>query len=291
MRVTQTMLAKNSLNHIQQGYQNLARIQDQLSTGKKITRASQDPVVAMNGMRYRTQVIEVTQFKRNLNEAYNWIDQADASLTETTNALQRIRELTVQASNGTNNNDQLRIIATEIRQLQEHLASLGNSKVGEKYIFNGTNTTEAPISVNPLNVSTNTQNVEIELFKGVNIPVNIRPQNVYSEDLFTDIEDLINALNNGAESIEITAFLTNIDKHIGNVTTEQAELGARMNRMEMMEQRIMQQEVTAKRIMSENEDTDLEEVIINLTTQESVHRAAMAVGARILQPSLLDFLR
>ncbi len=43
--------------------------------------------------------------------------------------------------------------------------------------------------------------------------------------------------------------------------------------------------------MSNNEDVDLEEVIIDLTIQESVHRAALAVGARIVQPSLMDFLR
>lgn len=101
MRVTQSMLAHNSLGHIHKGYNNLGNIMDQLSTGKKITRASQDPVVAMNGMRYRTQVTEVEQFKRNLSEVYNWMESADSALDTSTQAMHRIRELAIQASNDT----------------------------------------------------------------------------------------------------------------------------------------------------------------------------------------------
>ncbi|WP_368506051.1 flagellin [Alkalihalophilus sp. As8PL] len=90
---------------------------------------------------------------------------------------------------------------------------------------------------------------------------------------------------------EISRYLDKLDVHINNVLTERANLGARINRVEMIENRVLEQEIIAKRILSENEDADMEKVIIDLQTQESVHRAAMAVGARVIQPSLLDFLR
>src|SRR5690606_18096233 len=90
---------------------------------------------------------------------------------------------------------------------------------------------------------------------------------------------------------DLTKFLDNFDKHIDNFVSERAELGARVNRAEMIESRLMEQEVIAKRIMSDNEDADMERVIIDLTTQEVIHRAALAAGARIIQPTLLDFLR
>ena len=70
-----------------------------MTTGKKILKPSDDPVIAMNGMHYRSQTAEITQFKRNLNEGFNWMENADSALNETGNVLQRIRELTVQASN------------------------------------------------------------------------------------------------------------------------------------------------------------------------------------------------
>ncbi|OLS39022.1 flagellar hook protein [Alkalihalophilus pseudofirmus] len=395
MRVTQMMLSTSSLKHISQGYNRLANLQDQLATGKRITKASQDPVVAMKGMRYRSQVTEVGQFQRNLREVYNWVDSADSALDEATQTVQRIRELATQASNDTYEATQRANVAKEIKQLREHLQSLANTKVSNKYIFNGTNTTQPPIiddskinlGIDVLNetditsleeynvtyggqtfryvgedgdgnrifqdirqigkepvfgeagfeqkayqliveedgnvtfsepnkttgatepmtkvirqddivvsdraaVSVNTQTVEIELMKGVTIPVNIDASKVFSTALFGDIIRLEQALENPSlEGKDLTGYIDDMFGHIDNLVAERAELGARVNRVEMIENRLMEQNVFAKRIMSDNEDVDLERVIIDLTTQESVHRAALAVGARVIQPSLIDFLR
>jgi flagellar hook-associated protein 3 FlgL len=292
MRVTQSMIAANSLRHLSQSYERMKTSQDQLSTGKKISRASQDPVVAMNGMRYRTQVTETEQFKRNLSEVYNWMDTADSTLDQTTNALHRVRELTVQASNDTYEATQRANIAKEVQQLKEHLESLGNTKVNNKYIFNGTNTTNKPIDLDAGQFSTNEQNVEIELLKGVKVPVNITPNKVFSQDLFADIQSLENMLNDPNTTAEqLSGLLDTIDVHINNSVNERAELGARMNRVEMIDNRIQDQEVIAKRIMSDNEDAEMEKVITELMSQENVHRAALSSTGRIIQPTLMDFLR
>lgn len=295
MRVTQSMIANSSLRHLGNSFQMLQRSMDQLSTGKKITRPSQDPVVAMNGMRYRTQVAETEQFKRNMSEAYNWMDAADSALDQTTDAMHRIRELTVQASNDTYEETQRGNIAKEVAQLREHLESLANTRSNNKYIFNGTNTTNQPVSTDGdgnYTVSENTQNVEVELLKGVRVPVNINPQNVFSEQLFEDIQALENALNDeDTTAEELTEMLDTLDFHINNSVNERAELGARVNRIEMMDARIQDQELIAKRIMSENEDAEIEKVITELLAQENVHRAALASSSRIIQPSLIDFLR
>ncbi|MFN7252521.1 MAG: flagellar hook-associated protein FlgL [Anaerobacillus sp.] len=372
MRTTQAMLANNSLRHLSNNYKNMSKVQDQLATGKKISRASQDPVVAMNGMRYRTQVTEVEQFKRNLGEVYNWMDTADATLDKVTNTLQRIRELTVQASNDTYESTQRGNMAKEVEQLREHLIALANTKSNNKFIFNGTNTTNPPVDTTKINlsadvlqpgspdlasleityngelykfdtadtfksatgktiniandngaisishnfldkdnnqvsqkitggdivisdrtaVSTNGQNVNIEVLKGVNIAVNINPANVFSNDFFGELIRLENTLKNPATKAEdLTKFLSSISGQLDRVVNERAELGARVNRVEMIEDRVMEQEVIAKRILSNNEDADMEKVIIDLKTQESVHRAALAAGARIIQPTLMDFLR
>lgn len=388
MRVTQSMITMNSLSHMSRSYENLKQTQDQLSTGKKISRASQDPVVAMNGIRYRSQVTEAEQFKRNLSEAYNWMDTSDAILDQSTNTMQRIRELTVQASNDSYEAGQRGNIAEEIKQLREHLQSLANSKNNNKYVLNGTNTTNPP--VNPANmnvgyggmqeqlnnfegdpadfplevsfrgnmyqltehndntavftsengstieytlddagavtgsryqyddtnvdgeqvrrseqlkesqavisqknaVSTNGRSVEIELLKGVNVNINVDPSQVFSNQLFGDLQALENVLRDpDAKTSEISAMLDIVDIHVNNTVNERAELGARMNRVEMMDRRLQEQEVIAKKIMSENEDANMEEVITELMTQENVHRAALASSARIMQPSLMDFLR
>ncbi|MCT8140147.1 flagellar hook-associated protein FlgL [Anaerobacillus sp. CMMVII] len=310
MRITQTMLSNNTLRHMSNSYQKLGKIQDQLATGKKITRASQDPVVAMNGMRYRSQVTEIEQFNRNLSETYNWMDTADSSLDKVTLTLQRIRELTVQATNDSYEDTQRENIRKEITQLREHLMALANTKANNKYIFNGTNTINPPVDEKQMNaalaealatgvvppladaVSKNGEAVQFELLKGVNVGVNINPTNVFSEKFFSDIISLEKTLGNpNSKATDIEGFIDLVANHIDSVVNERAELGARVNRVEMIEDRIMEQEVIARRILSNNEDADMEKVIIDLVSQESVHRAALSAGARIIQPSLLDFLR
>lgn len=294
MRVTQSMLTSNMLKNLSRSFEKLAKYQDQLSSQKKITRPSDDPVVAMKGISYRRHLQEVVQYKRNFSEAYNWLDQSDAALDKAGKALQRIRELLVQASNDTYDEQQRVSVSEEIAQLREHLAEIANTKVGDKYLFNGTNTLERPVDLEtePVTVSTNGKPVQIELSKGIYITVNVKPQDVFSEDLFHDIEGLALALNDeNADGELLSGFLEKIDRHLNNVLNARADLGSRVNRVEMMEQRIEEQETLATKMMSDNEDVDFEKVVTDLLAQESAHRAALAAGARIMQSTLMDFLR
>ncbi|SFJ45697.1 flagellar hook-associated protein 3 FlgL [Halobacillus dabanensis] len=293
MRVTQNMLSNNMLRNLSDSYANMGKYQEQLSTGKKISRPSQDPVVAMKGINYRQQVTEVEQFQRNIGEVHNWMDNSDSALDKATQAMQRVRELTVQASNDTYDEGQRENIAKEIRQLKEHIGTIANTKVNDKYIFNGSNTTEAPFDMNDLEGSGPPGNdpVSIEVSSGVKLQTNITPGNVFNQELFEDLESFASALEGDTTEGELGDFIETFDGHIGNIVNERADLGARMNRVELIEDRLESQKVSATKMMSDNEDADIEKVITDLKTQESVHRAAMGVGARIIQPTLMDFLR
>lgn len=386
MRITQNMLTMNNLTYISKNYERLGKIQDQIITGKKITRPSDDPVVAMKGMRYRSQVVEVEQFKRNLSEGFNWMENADSALDETGQVLHRIRELTVQASNDSYDKDARANIAKEITRLQEHIVALANTRVGDNYIFNGTGTDKAPINSNQLDidfkgfsdalsggaasedysityqgknftyesttgsppeylfkrgsgdeeetiqinftaadfstyeishtakqeqehldgdkidvtttlsdsdlvishkdaVSKNTEDVEIEVLKGVTIPINIRSQEAFSVEMFAGLESIKKMLTNpDVKSEEISQSLDQMDTYMNNIVSTRAELGARTNRAEMVENRLLKQEVIANQTVSDNEDVDFEKAIIDLKIQESLHRASLAAGARIIQP-------
>jgi flagellar hook-associated protein 3 FlgL len=296
MRVTQNMLSNNMLRNLSDSYANMGKYQEQLSTGKKISRPSQDPVVAMKGINYRRQVTEVEQFQRNIGEVHNWMDNSDSALDKATQAMQRVRELTVQASNDTYDEGQRENIAKEIRQLKEHMGTIANTKVNDKYIFNGGNTTEAPFDMANLegtNIPEDRMDVEvrIEVSSGVKLQTNVLPGRVFNQDLFQDLENFASALEGDETQGEIDDYISTFDDHIGSFVNERADLGARMNRVELIEDRLETQKISATKMMSDNEDADIEKVITNLKTQESVHRAAMGVGARIIQPTLMDFLR
>ncbi|XQY91517.1 flagellar hook-associated protein FlgL [Metabacillus sp. HB246100] len=293
MRVTQSMLAANSLKNLSKSYSNMGKYQEQLATGKKINRPSDDPVVAIKGMFYRTNLTEVEQYKRNLNEGYQWMENSEQGIEHATQVIQRVRELLVQGNNGAYSEEDLQSIAVEINQLKENLAGVANTQVAGKYIYNGTNIDLLPVTINPdgtITANLNTEPFNVEISKGVPLKVNINPTNVFGQGLFDTIQSIENALKSG-DMTNGGNLLDDLDDHFNVILAERSEVGARYNRLEMMDSRIQDQEIIANRILSENEDADIERVITDLTIQESIHRASLAVGSKVIQPTLIDFLR
>lgn len=114
----------------------------------------------MMGMNYRTDLNRIQQFTRNIGEVRNWVDSTDDALDKGVLALQRIRELTLQASNGTLEEDQRKAVAEEVKQLKEHLQNIGDTQVGGKYIFNGNQT-----NVRPSESGFQSGTIELEVFQ------------------------------------------------------------------------------------------------------------------------------
>jgi len=271
----------------------MGKIQEQINTGKKVNRPSDDPVVAMKGMGYRMQVDKVAQFQRNLGEVNNYLDSSDDALDKVGQAMHRARELVTSAANGTMTPEDKEKVQSELDQLREHIQDMANTKVGDKYIFSGTKTAtplydkqtgEYPDpSIDPTIPTAFEKNVDIEVFDGVTMNVNANVLN-----LFKEIDEMFEGF--GADT-DFSAALADIDANMDKVLTTRADIGARQNRVEMMSNRLDSQEAAAKKQMSENEDIDYEKAITEMLTLESIHRAALSVGSRIIQPSLVDFLR
>lgn len=297
MRVTQGMLSNNMLRNLMNSQTRMSNYMEQLYTGKKISRPSQDPVIAVKGINYRTQVSQVEQYKRNTGEIHNWMDNSDAALDKATQAMQRLRELAIQASNDPYGEEERESIRQEVEQLKQHLIDVANTNVNGKYIFNGTNTEEAPIQASEdadgeFAIEFNTDAVNIAVSNQTVLQANVNAENVFSVELFEHIDLFMERLETASEDgNEIGQSIADLDVHINHAIDARAELGARMNRLELVENRLDEQKVIATRTMSENEDVHMEEAITNLITQESLHRAALAAGSRVIQPTLIDFLR
>lgn len=295
MRVTQGMLTNNMLRNLMNSQQRMNMYMEQLYTGKKISRPSQDPVIAVKGINYRKQVAQVEQYKRNTGEIHNWMDNSDAALDKATQAMQRIRELAIKASNDHNDREERESIRQEVSQLRDHLSEIANTNVNGKYIFNGTNTEEAPVDIEAGKYQSEVlEAVEISVSGQAQLQANVT-SNIFTQDLFDDIDKFMNRLSGDIDEDEemevIGQSISDMDVHINHAIDARAELGARMNRLDLIENRLDEQKVIATRTMSENEDVHMEEAITNLITQESLHRAALAAGSRVIQPSLVDFLR
>lgn len=295
MRVTQFMLANNMLRNLSNSYERLGKYQEQLATGKKISRPSDDPVVAMKGIAYREDLARVKQYQRNIGEVHNWIDSADDALDKVGLALQRVQELVVQASTDTATPEDRKKIADEIDQIQKHIVDVANTRVGGKYIFNGADTKNPLFIGYPgetgFAVNGNQGDVEIEVFDGIKLDVNIDGKTLFT-GIIGMLDNLKAALNDpNSTGSTIDGYLSQVEAQQDALLSARSELGAKQNRVEMMENRLSTQEEIATKLMSNNEDIDYEKTITDLISQESVHRAALSVGARIIQPTLVDFLR
>ncbi|WP_186669076.1 flagellar hook-associated protein FlgL [Sporosarcina sp. BP05] len=298
MRVTQSMLSSNMLRNLSTSYNNMGKVQEQINTGKKVNRPSDDPVVAMKGMGYRMQVDKVAQYQRNLGEVNNYLDSSDDALDKVGSALHRVKDLMTNAPNGTLTQEDREAILSEVKQLRAQVQDLANTKVGDKYIFSGTKTdsplhgVHAPSTEEGYPIADNafSKSVDIEVFDGVTLNVNTDVVDMFKEidKMFGDIE---NAIEVTKESSELGRFIGESQNNMDVVLTKRADIGARQNRVEMMSNRLESQEAAAKKQMSENEDIDYEKAITDMLTLESIHRAALSVGSRIIQPSLVDFLR
>ncbi len=300
MRVTQSMLSNNMMRNLSTSYSKMGKLQDQLTTKKKINRPSDDPVVAIKGIGYRTDLGKIEQFDRNLSGVTNWLDNSDAALDQVGEILHRVKELVVSAANDPKTDDDREKIKTEIDQMREQLQSIANTKVGEKYIFNGTltltpvyDTVNGTFSAPPAIPGTGRDaDVMIEVFDGIEMKANTS-----AVDMFINLDAMMATISadldpaTPSSGATISSRLSVVETNLGTVLEKRAEIGARQNRADMMINRLAIQEVSTTKIMSENEDVDYEKAITDLITEETVHRAALSVGARIIQPSLVDFLR
>ncbi|HWJ77424.1 MAG TPA: flagellar hook-associated protein FlgL [Niallia sp.] len=295
MRVTQSMVSANSLRNISNSYNKLATLNNQVASGKKITKPSEDPVVAMKGMYYRSNLNQVEQYKRNLSELHLWMDNSEAGIEQATSGLDRVRELLLQGKNDTNSIDERAAISKEIAQIKEDIVNVANTQVNGKYIFHGSDVSNALVTAgSPPQVAGNVtdpaiNNYSVEVSQGITMKANINPS-TFNQETFNVLQDIEDKMaNNDTEGLD--ELLVRLDNVINSMNSERAELGARSNRLEMVESRIDSQEVMANKVLSDNEDVDMEVAITQLSVQESVHNAALSVGARLIQTSLIDFLR
>ncbi len=315
MRVTQSMLSNNMLLNLNNSYGKMSKLQDQITSGTKITRPSDDPVIAVKGMGYRRDLGQVEQYTRNMNEVNNWIDTTDESLNQVGEQMKRVRELVIQAANDTNTPDERAKIKSEIDQIRQQIQDVGNTKIADRYIFSGTNTSK-PLFVEAtppntdgtkiINSAINAPNgdVEIEVYDGIQMKVNTP-----GTELFGDIDALMGKISNllDPERLPGPATGEEIGEALGGFKTDsksdditnmhnkileaQADVGARQNRVELMENRLSIREVSVTKQMSENEDVDYAKAITEMVTQDAIHQAALSVGAKIIQQTLVDFIR
>jgi len=309
-RVTQGTMTAQLLGNINKNLKQAAELQEKMGTGRKINRPSDDPVGITYSLRYRSELSINNRFQTNVNSALSWLDFYDTILSQAVDVLKRVKELAVQGANGTNPQVALDNIAGEVEQMKDQLVDVANSMFQGKYVFSGQMTEQMPYppGTDPKTVLTDQGSLDYIINTGIRLSVNlignnvfgyppastgvvVNPPNTNEEDnVFYVLDQIINSLRSGDHE-GVAAQIPLLESRIDKILTQRAEVGARVNRIELMEQRLKDLNLNLVTLQSKTEDADLEELIIQSKVNESVYQASLAVGAKIIMPTLVDFLK
>lgn len=296
-RMATEQAVRNFLSDLQGNYRSLADSQRQVSTGKRILTPSDDPIGVSIGLGLRRDMSATDTWARNIDDSMTWLDTTDSALGQALEIVQRARELAVQGGNGTLSDASRQLIASEVAGLRGQFVEVGNSSLGGRFIFGGTATGTQPFD--PVTAAAaapiNTGQVNREVSPGSVISVNITADRLQTPpagapDIFQTLQDLSTALQTN-DTAGISAALDRLDVHQDNISALRGEGAAKINRLELTQSRFQAQSIAMGDQRSKIEDVDMAEAITNLTMRESVYKAALATGARVIQPTLVDFLR
>jgi len=249
----------------------------------------------------RTSISITNQFMVNVRDATAFANESESSLRVVIDSLHRARELTLSGATGTLNQEQRDIIAQEIDELLETVVDQANTESNSRYLFAGTRTRIAPFekSVDPVSGEItavsyvgNSERFSVQVSPGVTVPVNEPGDQVFQslQDTFQTLIDIRDDLRAGDTDSLSTVRLGEIDAVMTQVLDGTALFGARMNRLALVGERLEDQLLSFRTQLSETEEADFAETVVNFETQQNALQAALSAGARVLQPSLLDFI-
>jgi len=296
MRVTGMMQNLQLLNNLRQTNANILKWQDKLATGRKIQRPADDPVGVNYLMRYETELGRSDVFLENVRTGLGMLRAMDSLMQQASDVLKRVKVLVQQAANGTLTAEDRQTIAAEVRQLREQMVVIGNSSFNGKFLFNGQKTDQAPYTIaNAANEATDDGVYYLNVSPSIQVPVSLQGEQIFGqagdpENTFKILDDIINHLMNN----DVNGLRAALDRMViaeERIYAAWAEIGARTNRFELMENRILDERVSLQRLKSETGDVDMADAIIRLKLHENTLQAALATGARIMQVSLVDFLK
>lgn len=296
LRVTQNMLNTQLMRNLNNNLTRMGKLQDQLSSGRRLNKPSDDPVGISYGLRYRSELSANEQYQKNVNLAVSWTDFTDTALSQANDVLQRVRELAVKGSNGPNPSSAMQSIKLEVEQLRQQLQDIANSTLNGKYVFNGQMTDKPPypdLTIAAMQ-STDSYQVRYEMGAGVELPINMTGNEIFgkpgaADNLFKIMDDMISGL--GSNSYQaISDLIGKIDSRLDQFLSSHAEIGARSNRIELVQGRLRDLNTNLSTLQAKTEDADMEKLITDLKMGESVYQASLSVGAQLIRPSLVDFL-
>lgn len=315
MRISNQLRHQTFLSDLNQRLDNLYRLQQELSTGKRLQFPSDDPVQASRALRLDSTLQRQEQFLRNVEDAQSWVNFGDARLQQIADLITEIDSLALRADNDDQTEQDRQGAALEIDQKLEQLFNLANSRYNGKYVFGGWQTLSTPFTEirneagRIISVSANEETIEGGIYRQIsederlriNIPGNLLFQPVGSEgtdeDVFYIISELRNTIANnntppdGYEETLSTPYLREkLDDVRERFLNQQTYLGSLGQRLQDTTGRLQDYNVTLTDALEKAEGVDITDIATRIATEQYAYEAMLSFGSHLFSTSLVDYM-
>jgi len=288
-RISDLSLSQNAIQHLQTSLSGIADLQNQASTGKKLTKPSDSPVDIGQSLSLRSGLSRNAQLATNISDAEGWLGTTDQTLGQMNTQLQQVNTLVLQAINGASDQNARDAIANQIDQIRQSLLGLANTQYGNRPLFGGTAQSQA-YDASGAYVGSSAA-VERTIAPGVKVQVNVNGDSVFGtpgNDVFTTLAQISDAIHGNQD---LTALSAQLKTQSTSVLTAQATVGATYARVDNTKSQNTTNASTMTSNLNDVENVDLAEVLMNLQAQETTYQAALAAAAKAITPSLAAFLQ
>lgn len=290
-RVTTQMSMAAASARLQAGAARVAELTDQATTLRAIQKPSDDPVGTASSMQVRKEQAAAAQYSRNANDAAGWLATTDSALSGVYSVLNNVRDLTVRAANsGTMSDTDRDAFVTQFRSLKADLEARANTTYGTRSVFAGSST--AAVAYDPATGwAASGTDVSRRVGDGTTVRVDTSGAAVFGsgdDSVFGMIDAIVSDLQNG---VNVNARIGDVDTALGTVRGAQADVGVRHAAALAAQDSLKSATVSLESRRAGIEDVDLAKAVLDLQVQQTNYQAALAVTAKVLQPTLMDYLR
>jgi flagellar hook-associated protein 3 FlgL len=292
-RVTERSVATKILSGLNGNLNRLGDIQQKMSSGKEISRPSDSPTGTVLAMRYRSDMATVQQYSRNASDGTAWLNTADTALNDATTQLNRVRDLALQGSSAgaAGSQDAREALATEVDNIRKSMIALSNTRYLDRPVFGG-NTAGSLAYDDNGDYQGDDGTVLRTVGDSNRVQVNTSGPTAFgsgSTQIFAVLASVSDHLRNDPTSLP--ADLDSIDTAAATLQTSISSVGARLNQVTSMQEAAGLRADSLRGQLSDVEDIDLAKTITDMQLQQSAYQVALSAASKVIQPSLVDFLR
>lgn len=301
MRVTQSLMVSRVLSDLNTQTKGLLDLQTELSTGLKVNSPSDDPLAARRAVNIRATMAADEQYITNISAISSQLTESTTSIQTVIDALTRAQELATQGATGTTSQTQMTQLAAEVDELLESVLAEANHQTNGRYVFGGTSTLSAPFvatrdadgNITAITYEGNSESSQIAIGNGVNVTINESGDDVFqsTQDVFQMLIDIRDNLNDGDQTSLQNDRLAELSDAQDQLLISMAKLGAVQNRVETVSSDTENAVAELESTLSDNIDADYAETVVHLNAQSNAYQAALSAAAKVIQPTLLDFVQ